>query len=92
MILQTPNLRSSGRRSRLGAMGSESGSGRRTEPSACADWERGQDVGRHGYAKSAEGQAGELQNTTGAEGGRRITQKCYGQEYVLSYTLFARSL
>lgn len=81
MILQTPNLRSSRRRTRLGAMGPESGSGCRTEPSACAD-RRGQDMARHGYAESAERQAGELQDTAGAEGGRRITQKCHGQEYV----------
>ena len=41
-------------------------------------------MGRHGYAKSAEGQAGELQSPAGAEGGRRIAQKRHGQEYVLS--------
>ena len=54
-------------------MGSKSGSGRRAEPDTCTDWKRRQDVGRHGYAKSAEGQAGELQDTTGVEGGGRIT-------------------
>ena len=41
-------------------------------------------MGRHGHAKSAEGQAGELQSTAGVEGGRRTTQKRHGQEYVLS--------
>ena len=65
-------------------MGSKSGSGRRAEPNTCTDRKRGQDVGRHGHAKSAEGQAGELQDTAGAEGGRRITEKRHGQEYVLS--------
>ena len=65
-------------------MGSKSCSGRRTEPITCTDRKRGQDVGRHGYAKSAQGQAGELQNTAGAQGGRRDTQKRHGQEYVLS--------
>ena len=65
-------------------MGSKSGSGRRAESNACTDRKRGQDVGRHGYAKSAEGQAGKLQNTAGAKGGGRITKKCHGQEYVLS--------
>lgn len=92
MVLQTPDLRSSRRWSRLGAMGPESGSGRRTEPSACADRERGQDMGRHGYAKSTEGQAGELQDTAGAKGGGRITQKCHGQGYVYLLTLFASPL
>ena len=54
-------------------MGSKSGSGRRAERNPCTDRKRGQDVGRHGYAKSAEGQASELQNTAGAQGGRRDT-------------------
>ena len=64
-------------------MGSESGSGHRAEPNTCTDRERGQDMGRHGHAKSAEGQVGELQDTAGVEGGGRITQECHGQEYVL---------
>lgn len=46
-------------------------------------------MARHGYAESAERQAGKLQDTAGAKGGRRITQKCHGQEYVPSPTLFA---
>ena len=41
-------------------------------------------MGRHGHAKSVEGYIGELQDTAGAQGGRRNTQKCHGQEYVLT--------
>ena len=84
IIVQTSDFRSSSRRHRLRAMGSKSGSGRRAAPNTCTDWKRWKDVGRHGYAKSAEGEASKLQNTAGAEGGKRIAQKRYGQEYVLS--------
>lgn len=48
-------------------------------------------MGRHGHAKSAEGQARELQDTAGAEGGRGIAEECHGQEYVLSPSLLVRS-
>lgn len=64
-------------------MGPESRRSRGLRSRACQNRSRRQDLGRDGYAEGAEGQACELQDTSGIESCGRIAQKCDGEEYMI---------
>ena len=78
---QAPDIRSCGGRPSLRPMGTESCGRYSVRPPACEQWKRGEEVGYHGHAESAEGPFGQLQDTAGVEDTRGwASEKCNGQK------------